>query len=50
MTAFLTTRGQHGGAPDTRPGGSNRVLEAVIILELVVLLALVAAYIVMAIA
>jgi hypothetical protein len=50
MTGSLTTRGQHGGGPDIRPDVFARVLEALIILELVVFLALVAAYIVLAIA
>ena len=50
MTGSITTRGQHGGGPDIRPDLFTRVLETLIILELVAFLALVAAYIVVAIA
>ena len=50
MTGYLTTRGQHGGGHDIQPDAITRVLEALIILELVTFMALVAAYIVRAIA
>ena len=50
MTGSLATRGRQGRGPDIRPDAITRVLEALIILELVIFLALVAAYIGMAIA
>ena len=50
MTGSLTPRVQHGGGPDIQHDAIARVLEALIILELVIFVALVAAYIVVAIA
>ena len=51
MTGYLTTRRQGaGGGPDLRPDALTRILEALIIVEVVVVLALVGVYIVMAIA
>jgi hypothetical protein len=47
-----TTTPDHAvhGVPDNRPDAITRVLEALIILELVIFMALVAAYIIVAIA
>ena len=51
MTAYPTTRRQGAGSgSDLRPDAFTRILEALIIVELVVVLALVGVYIVMAIA
>ena len=51
MTGYLTTRGQSaGGGPDIRPDAFTRILEALIIVELVLFLVVIGVYLVMAIA
>ena len=50
MTGYLTTRGQGAdGGPDLRPDAFTRVVEALIIVEQVVVVTLVGGYSVMAI-